>query len=158
MPRPNPGIYELCLEHLRVQPQESILLDSSSHNLKAAAQLGMKTVKVQSDTARVGFGDGFWVQKLFGLNSSGFSSGRGQLLPSFCSRLCWSLQDVVGLKQGLLAKSSGLFHSWLQTQCNLRGVSSPFSSSVPYLRNSPICMVETTTPENEAQLMNSQKL
>lgn len=56
MPRPNPGIYELCLERLGVQPQESILLDSSSLNLKAAAQIGMKTVKVQSDTARVGFG------------------------------------------------------------------------------------------------------
>lgn len=61
MPRPNPGIYKLCLKRLGVQPQESILLDSSSQNLKAAAQLGMKTVKVQSDTARVGFGDGFCV-------------------------------------------------------------------------------------------------
>ncbi|XP_054501940.2 acyl-CoA dehydrogenase family member 10 isoform X1 [Agelaius phoeniceus] len=46
VPRPNPGIYKLCLERLGVQPQESILLDSSSQNLEAAAQLGMKTVKV----------------------------------------------------------------------------------------------------------------
>ncbi|NXR84168.1 ACD10 dehydrogenase, partial [Pycnonotus jocosus] len=51
MPRPNPGIYELCLERLGVQPQESILLDSSSLNLKAAAQLGMKTVKVDAPEA-----------------------------------------------------------------------------------------------------------
>ncbi|NWW60899.1 ACD10 dehydrogenase, partial [Ifrita kowaldi] len=51
MPRPNPGIYELCLERLGVQPQESILLDSSSQNLKAAAQLGMKTVKVDDPEA-----------------------------------------------------------------------------------------------------------
>ncbi|NXY26989.1 ACD10 dehydrogenase, partial [Atrichornis clamosus] len=51
MPRPDPGIYELCLEHLGVQPQESILLDSSSQNLKAAAQLGMKTVKVDDPEA-----------------------------------------------------------------------------------------------------------
>ncbi|NXR28890.1 ACD10 dehydrogenase, partial [Cinclus mexicanus] len=51
MPRPSPGIYKLCLEHLGVQPQESILLDSSSQNLKAAAQLGMKTVKVDDAEA-----------------------------------------------------------------------------------------------------------
>ncbi|XP_015499533.1 LOW QUALITY PROTEIN: acyl-CoA dehydrogenase family member 10 [Parus major] len=51
MPRPDPGIYKLCLERLAVQPQESILLDSSSHNLKAAAQLGMKTVKVDDPEA-----------------------------------------------------------------------------------------------------------
>uniref|UniRef100_A0A8D2PLW6 Aminoglycoside phosphotransferase domain-containing protein n=1 Tax=Zosterops lateralis melanops TaxID=1220523 RepID=A0A8D2PLW6_ZOSLA len=51
MPRPNPGIYKLCLERLGVQPQESILLDSSSQNLKAAAQLGMKTVKVDNPEA-----------------------------------------------------------------------------------------------------------
>ncbi|NXS51234.1 ACD10 dehydrogenase, partial [Brachypteracias leptosomus] len=43
---PDPGIYKLCLERLGVQPQESILLNNSSQSLKAAAQLGMKTVKV----------------------------------------------------------------------------------------------------------------
>ncbi|NXI45736.1 ACD10 dehydrogenase, partial [Galbula dea] len=46
MHQPDPPIYKLCLEHLGVQPQESIFLDSSSQNLKAAAQLGMKTMKV----------------------------------------------------------------------------------------------------------------
>ncbi|NXP57315.1 ACD10 dehydrogenase, partial [Chloropsis cyanopogon] len=51
VPRPNPGIYKLCLERLGVQPQESILLDSSSQNLEAAAQLGMKTVKVDDPEA-----------------------------------------------------------------------------------------------------------
>ncbi|NXC08829.1 ACD10 dehydrogenase, partial [Orthonyx spaldingii] len=51
VPRPNPGIYRLCLERLGVQPQESILLDSSSHNLQAAAQLGMRTVKVDDPEA-----------------------------------------------------------------------------------------------------------
>ncbi|NWV24522.1 ACD10 dehydrogenase, partial [Origma solitaria] len=51
MPRPSPGIYKLCLERLGVQPQESILLDSSSQNLKAAAELGMKTVKVDDPEA-----------------------------------------------------------------------------------------------------------
>uniref|UniRef100_A0A8C3Q719 Aminoglycoside phosphotransferase domain-containing protein n=1 Tax=Geospiza parvula TaxID=87175 RepID=A0A8C3Q719_GEOPR len=51
MPRPNPGIYKLCLERLGVRPQESILLDSSSQNLEVAAQLGMKTVKVDDPAA-----------------------------------------------------------------------------------------------------------
>ncbi|KAL9834500.1 acyl-CoA dehydrogenase family member 10 isoform 2-T4 [Geothlypis trichas] len=51
VPRPDPGIYKLCLERLGVQPQESILLDSSSQNLEAAAQLGMKTVKVDDPAA-----------------------------------------------------------------------------------------------------------
>ncbi|KFP84748.1 Acyl-CoA dehydrogenase family member 10, partial [Apaloderma vittatum] len=44
--KPDPRIYKLCLDLLGVQPQESILLDNSSQNLKAAAQLGIKTVKV----------------------------------------------------------------------------------------------------------------
>ncbi|NXU93914.1 ACD10 dehydrogenase, partial [Xiphorhynchus elegans] len=49
--RPDPGIYRLCLERLGVQPQESILLDSSSPSLEAAAQLGMRTVKVDDPEA-----------------------------------------------------------------------------------------------------------
>ncbi|NXD77198.1 ACD10 dehydrogenase, partial [Halcyon senegalensis] len=44
--KPDPRIYKLCLERLGVQPQESIFLDNSSQNLKAAAQLGIQTVKV----------------------------------------------------------------------------------------------------------------
>ncbi|XP_068268740.1 acyl-CoA dehydrogenase family member 10 isoform X3 [Nyctibius grandis] len=46
MHKPDHRIYKLCLERLGVQPQESIFLDNSSQNLKAAAQLGIKTVKV----------------------------------------------------------------------------------------------------------------
>ncbi|NXT75013.1 ACD10 dehydrogenase, partial [Zapornia atra] len=46
MHQPDPRIYKLCLEHLAVRPQESIFLDNNSQNLKAAAQLGIKTVKV----------------------------------------------------------------------------------------------------------------
>ncbi|XP_054145008.1 acyl-CoA dehydrogenase family member 10 [Melozone crissalis] len=51
VPRPDPGIYKLCLQLLGVQPQESILLDSSSQNLEVAAQLGMKAVKVDDPAA-----------------------------------------------------------------------------------------------------------
>ncbi|NXA37324.1 ACD10 dehydrogenase, partial [Eudromia elegans] len=48
--KPDPRIYKLCLERLGVQPHESIFLDDISRNLKAAAQLGIQTVKVV-DTA-----------------------------------------------------------------------------------------------------------
>ncbi|NXL85097.1 ACD10 dehydrogenase, partial [Alectura lathami] len=44
--KPDPQIYQLCLERLDVQPQESIFLDNCSQSLQAAAQLGIKTVKV----------------------------------------------------------------------------------------------------------------
>ncbi|XP_038043288.2 acyl-CoA dehydrogenase family member 10 isoform X2 [Anas platyrhynchos] len=44
--KPDPRVYKLCLERLDVQPQESIFLDSSSQSLQTAAQLGIKTVKV----------------------------------------------------------------------------------------------------------------
>lgn len=55
----DPRIYKLCLECLGIHPQESIFLDNNSQNLKAAAQLGIKTVQVQSKATRVGFGYGF---------------------------------------------------------------------------------------------------
>ncbi|XP_025054611.1 acyl-CoA dehydrogenase family member 10 isoform X5 [Alligator sinensis] len=44
--KPDPRIYTLCLERLGVQPNESIFLDDIGQNLKAAAQLGMNTLKV----------------------------------------------------------------------------------------------------------------
>ncbi|XP_061230725.1 acyl-CoA dehydrogenase family member 10 isoform X2 [Neopsephotus bourkii] len=46
MGKADPQIYKLCLERLGIQPQESIFLDNNSQNLKAAAQLGIKTVQV----------------------------------------------------------------------------------------------------------------
>ncbi|XP_078410497.1 acyl-CoA dehydrogenase family member 10-like isoform X2 [Cetorhinus maximus] len=50
--KPNPGIYKLCLERLKVNPEESIFLDDSGQNLKPAAHLGMRTIKVGDiDTA-----------------------------------------------------------------------------------------------------------
>ncbi|XP_078083450.1 acyl-CoA dehydrogenase family member 10-like isoform X2 [Mustelus asterias] len=45
--KPNPAIYKLCLERLRVHPEESIFLDDCGLNLKQAAQLGMNTIKVK---------------------------------------------------------------------------------------------------------------
>uniref|UniRef100_A0A8D0GYM8 Acyl-CoA dehydrogenase family member 10 n=1 Tax=Sphenodon punctatus TaxID=8508 RepID=A0A8D0GYM8_SPHPU len=49
--KPDPGIYKLCLERLGVQPKESIFLDDIGQNLKAAAQLGIRTVNVDDPDA-----------------------------------------------------------------------------------------------------------
>ena len=44
--KPDPRIYKLCLERLGRQPSESIFLDDLGPNLKAAASLGIHTIKV----------------------------------------------------------------------------------------------------------------
>ncbi|KAM8961929.1 acyl-CoA dehydrogenase family member 10 [Pelodytes ibericus] len=44
--KPDPRIYQLCLERLGIQPKDSIFLDDIGQNLKAAAQLGLTTIKV----------------------------------------------------------------------------------------------------------------
>ena len=44
--KPDPRIYKLCLERLGLQPSESIFLDDLGQNVKAAASLGMHTIKV----------------------------------------------------------------------------------------------------------------
>lgn len=44
--KPDPRIYKLCLERLGLQPSESIFLDDLGMNLKAAASLGIHTIKV----------------------------------------------------------------------------------------------------------------
>ncbi|XP_078523564.1 acyl-CoA dehydrogenase family member 10 [Lissotriton helveticus] len=46
MCKPDPRIYQLCLDCLGVHSNESIFLDDVGQNLKAAAQLGITTVKV----------------------------------------------------------------------------------------------------------------
>ncbi|KFP41334.1 Acyl-CoA dehydrogenase family member 10, partial [Chlamydotis macqueenii] len=51
MCKPDPRIYKLCLRRLGIQPQESIFLDNSSQSLQAAAQLGIRTVKVDDPEA-----------------------------------------------------------------------------------------------------------
>ena len=44
--KPDPRIYKLCLERLGLQPSESIFLDDLGLNVKAAASLGIRTIKV----------------------------------------------------------------------------------------------------------------
>jgi putative hydrolase of the HAD superfamily len=50
--KPDPRIYELTCELLGVEPDEIVFLDDLGINLKPAAQMGMKTIKViDPDTA-----------------------------------------------------------------------------------------------------------
>ncbi|KAM5311689.1 acyl-CoA dehydrogenase family member 10 isoform 1-T3 [Glossophaga mutica] len=51
--KPDPRIYKLCLERLGLQPSESIFLDDLGQNLRAAASLGMHTIKVNDPEAAV---------------------------------------------------------------------------------------------------------
>ncbi|XP_029427537.1 acyl-CoA dehydrogenase family member 10 isoform X2 [Rhinatrema bivittatum] len=51
--KPDPRIYKLCLDRLKVQPADSIFLDDIGENLNAAAQLGIKTIKVEDPEAAV---------------------------------------------------------------------------------------------------------
>ncbi|XP_052713124.1 acyl-CoA dehydrogenase family member 10-like isoform X2 [Crassostrea angulata] len=44
--KPERRIYEICLQQLDVKPEESVFLDDLGVNLKAAKQLGIRTIKV----------------------------------------------------------------------------------------------------------------
>lgn len=45
--KPEQRIYEICLQQLDVKPEESVFLDDLGVNLKAAKQLGIRTIKVK---------------------------------------------------------------------------------------------------------------
>ncbi|XP_075034562.1 acyl-CoA dehydrogenase family member 10 isoform X2 [Mixophyes fleayi] len=46
--KPDPRIYQLCAERLGIHPTEAVFMDDIGHNLKAAAQLGFTTIKVNN--------------------------------------------------------------------------------------------------------------
>ncbi|XP_048198876.1 acyl-CoA dehydrogenase family member 10 isoform X2 [Perognathus longimembris pacificus] len=47
--KPDTRLYQLCLQRLGLKPSESIFLDDLGQNLKAAASLGIRTIKVDDD-------------------------------------------------------------------------------------------------------------
>lgn len=51
--KPDPRIYQLCLQRLGLQPSQSIFLDDLGQNLKAAASLGIHTIKVRDPETAV---------------------------------------------------------------------------------------------------------
>ena len=46
--KPEPRFYEIACEQLGVQPHEGVFLDDLGINLKPAAAMGMRTIKVVS--------------------------------------------------------------------------------------------------------------
>lgn len=44
--KPDPRIFQLCLQRLNLQPSQAIFLDDLGINVKAAASLGIRTIKV----------------------------------------------------------------------------------------------------------------
>nr|CAB3219669.1 acyl-CoA dehydrogenase family member 10 [Phallusia mammillata] len=54
MNKPQPVIYNLCLNRLRVQPSEAIFLDDMLPNILAAKSLGIHTIKVDDVYSAVG--------------------------------------------------------------------------------------------------------
>lgn len=62
--KPEPRIYEICLERLGVDPVDCVMLDDLGPNLKPARDLGMKTVKVTSGDQAIAR-----LSELFGLKS-----------------------------------------------------------------------------------------
>ena len=51
--KPNPAIYELTCERLRVDPAHCIFLDDLGVNLKPARALGMQTIKVLNESQAI---------------------------------------------------------------------------------------------------------
>ncbi|XP_012878547.1 PREDICTED: acyl-CoA dehydrogenase family member 10 [Dipodomys ordii] len=51
--KPDPRLYQLCLQRLGLQPSDSIFLDDLGPNLKAAASLGIHTIKVDDPETAV---------------------------------------------------------------------------------------------------------
>jgi epoxide hydrolase-like predicted phosphatase len=49
--KPDPRIYELTLQELRLRPEQTVFLDDIGRNLKTARELGMATIKVSDPDA-----------------------------------------------------------------------------------------------------------
>jgi putative hydrolase of the HAD superfamily len=52
--KPDPRIYRLACESLGVAPDEAVFLDDIGRNLKAARELGMRTIKVDAPGPALG--------------------------------------------------------------------------------------------------------
>ena len=48
MRKPDPRIYQMMLDELKVDPKQCVYLDDLGINLKPARELGMTTIKVES--------------------------------------------------------------------------------------------------------------
>ncbi|KAJ8415481.1 hypothetical protein AAFF_G00424610 [Aldrovandia affinis] len=95
MCKPDPRIYRLCAERLGVSPQEAVFLDDVGNFAKAAAQLGMRAIKVVDPVRAVKE-----LEAVLGFPLSGFLPGtravrRAMQLP--VSQLAQYLQTALHL-------------------------------------------------------------
>ncbi|XP_066545984.1 acyl-CoA dehydrogenase family member 10 isoform X2 [Amia ocellicauda] len=68
--KPDPRIYQLCVDRLGVLPQDAVFLDDVGQNVKAAAQLGIRSIKVEDPLTAIEE-----LQGLLGFSLSGFVPG-----------------------------------------------------------------------------------
>ncbi|XP_028681110.1 acyl-CoA dehydrogenase family member 10-like isoform X4 [Erpetoichthys calabaricus] len=103
--KPDPHIYRLCLDRLGVLPEESIFLDDIGQNLKAAAALGISTIKVEDPVEAIKD-----LEKMLSFPLQGFIPGTcsvrnsmripvEQLQKFLQDTLSTSSSDPVGLRQ-----------------------------------------------------------
>lgn len=69
MRKPNPKIYKLALEKLKIEPGESLFIDNRDWNLEPAKKLGMKTILFKNNKQL--FQDKTWKNLFEGKNDSG---------------------------------------------------------------------------------------
>ncbi|XP_071094392.1 acyl-CoA dehydrogenase family member 10-like isoform X1 [Haliotis cracherodii] len=68
--KPNPRIYHTCLERLKVAPAQAMFLDDIGSNLKAAKELGIRTIKVEDPDQAV-----LALESELGLRLQGYVAG-----------------------------------------------------------------------------------
>ena len=47
--KPDPKIYQMCLDRLKLSPEQTVFLDDLGMNLKTANKMGIHTIKVRID-------------------------------------------------------------------------------------------------------------
>ncbi|GAB1611145.1 acyl-CoA dehydrogenase family member 10-like [Argonauta hians] len=91
--KPDPRIYETCLKQLRLNPHQAVFLDDLGVNLKAAKQLGIETIKVESPSQAVSD-----LESLLGVSLQGYLPGTVSVPP----RLHFSREALCGFLVGEL--------------------------------------------------------
>jgi epoxide hydrolase-like predicted phosphatase len=51
--KPNPKIYQMAIDKLKMSPDEILFIDDSERNSKAAADLGMKTIRFKDNASLI---------------------------------------------------------------------------------------------------------
>lgn len=68
--KPNPKIYQMCLDRLKLSPEQTVFLDDLGINLKTANKMGIHTIKVTDPDQAVGD-----LERLLGFSLQGYMEG-----------------------------------------------------------------------------------